>query len=191
MVKFLKWTGGIIVVLGLFMYFFGFSYLKEQTKKNSPQQTVELNESIDGSSSIKITVEYSRPFKKERDIFGGLVPFGKVWRTGANENTIFTTDKDLMIGDNKLPVGKYSLWTIPNKDTWSVIWNKKQYSWGVTVPSGDASREPEMDALEITVPTETQMPNLQQFTISMQKDSNTVNLNLAWDATKVVVPMKL
>ena len=190
MVKFLKWTGGIIVVLGLFMYFFGFSYLKEQTKKNSPQQTVELNESIDGSSSIKITVEYSRPFKKERDIFGGLVPFGKVWRTGANENTIFTTDKDLMIGDNKLPVGKYSLWTIPNKDTWSVIWNKKQYSWGVTVPSGDASREPEMDALEIKVPIETQTPNLEQFTISMQKDSNTMNLFLAWDATKVVVPMK-
>ena len=96
-----------------------------------------------------------------------------------------------MIGDNKLPAGKYSLWTIPNKDTWSVIWNKKQYSWGIKATSGEASREPDADALEIKVPVETQTPNLEQFTISVQKDSNTVNLILAWDATKVVVPMKL
>ena len=112
MIKFLKWTIGTIVVLGLLFYFVGIPYIKTQTKKKSPEQTVLFGDSINGKS-VKLTVTYCKPYKKGRAIFGGLVPFGKVWRTGANENTVFTTDKDLTIGRKKLPAGEYSLWTIP------------------------------------------------------------------------------
>ena len=189
MIKFLKWAVGILVVLGLLITFVVFPYIKSNTKKNSPEQTVELAETINGST-VKFSVVYSRPFKKGREIFGGLVPFGKVWRTGANENTVFVTDKDLTIGGNKLPAGKYSLWTIPEKDKWTIIWNKDQYMWGIK-GGGVASREPAADALQVVVPVETQTPSLEQFNISLAKNANVVNMTLAWDTTKVTVPMGL
>ncbi|MBX9734192.1 MAG: DUF2911 domain-containing protein [Chitinophagaceae bacterium] len=126
--------------------------------------------------------------KKGRVIFGGLVPFGKVWRTGANENTVFTTDKDLTINGKKLPAGEYSLWTIPGKDKWTVIWNKKQYAWGVKIGEV-ASREAEHDAIQVEVPVQTQAPGLEQFKIAFEKNDKSINLILAWDTTKVTVPM--
>lgn len=187
MIKFLKWTIGTIVVLGLLFYFVGIPYIKTQTKKKSPQQTVTFNENINGSL-IKISVAYSKPYKKGRVIFGGLVPFGKVWRTGANENTIFKTDKDLIIGGKKLPAGEYSLWPIPEKDKWTVIWNKKQYAWGIKF-DGLASREPEKDAIQVEAAVETQSPSLEQFNIAFEKNGNTVNLILAWDQTKINIPI--
>lgn len=189
MLKFLKWTVGIIVVLGLLFYFVGIPYIKTQTKKKSPQETVLFGDSINGKN-IKLTVTYCKPYKKDRVIFGGLVPFDKVWRTGANENTVFTTNKEVTIDGKKLPVGEYSLWTIPGKDKWTVIWNKKQYPWGIKI-NGVASREAEHDAIQVEVPVETQSPSLEQFKIAFEKNGNIINLILAWDTTKITVPISL
>lgn len=78
----------------------------------------------------EIAVYYSRPAVKGRMIWGGLVPYGKVWRTGANEATVFETSKDLTLGGQKLPAGKYSLFTIPGEKEWTIILNSVHDQWG-------------------------------------------------------------
>src|SRR3569833_2786019 len=73
----------------------------------------------------KITVQYSRPFAKGRKIMGGLVPFGQVWRTGANSATSFVTDTDLVVGGTNVPAGKYTIYTLPGEMAWKLIINKE------------------------------------------------------------------
>jgi|SRR6185437_654086 len=184
MKKFLKWT--LIVVASLVVLLvIAFSYLNYQNRKKSPPGTATYDK-----NGTKITVEYSRPSKRGRVIFGELVPFGKVWRTGANEATTFETNKDLMIGGKALPAGKYTLWSIPEKDKWTVIWNGKQYSWGVKGPfDPSASREPEADVLQIQVAPQESNDVVEQFTISFD-EANGLALVIAWDKTKVAVPLQ-
>jgi hypothetical protein len=182
MKKFLKWTGIVIAVLFVIL-FCAAKYLGYQTKKASPEATVEYKK--DGK---EISVFYCRPSKKGREIFGGLVPYGQVWRTGANEATTFTSKKDLQIGGQTLPAGKYSLFTIPGADQWTVIWNKKEYGWGIKW-GGETQREPEADALQVKVPVQTVYAPVELFTISFE-EGDSLNFVLAWDKTKVVVPIK-
>lgn len=179
--KFLKWAA-IIVGSVAILLFAAFKFMQSNTKKASPETTIAY---IDGGKDISVT--YSRPSKKGREIFGGLVPYGDVWRTGANEATTFTTKTELIIDGKLLPAGEYSLWTIPNADKWTVIFNGKQYSWGVTFGS-EASREPESDVLQLEVPVETLPGVMEQFTISF--NDSIPAMELAWDKTKVSVPIK-
>ena len=181
MKKALKWIGIVVgvLVVGLFV---AFKVIQHNTKKASPEATAEYK-----SNGTEVSVFYNRPSKRGRAIFGGLVPYGQVWRTGANEATTFTTNKDLTVGGKTLPAGKYTLWTIPQKDAWTVIFNGKQYMWGVGSDS-KASREAEHDVLQVQVPAEVQHPPLEQFLISF--DATTPALVLAWDQTKVSVPLK-
>lgn len=181
MKKILKWTGIVVGVLAVVL-FGAYKYLQANTKKASPEATAEYKK--DGT---EISVFYCRPSKKGRVIFGGLEPYGKVWRTGANEATTFTTNKDLNIGGKTLPAGKYTLWTIPNKEKWTIIFNSKMYGWGVSF-GGVASREASADVLQVDVPVEA-LPSVQeQFLISF--DEAVPAMVLAWDMTKVSVPLK-
>jgi hypothetical protein len=181
MKKALKWTAIVVgvLVVGLFV---AFKVLQYNTKQASPEATAEYT-----ANGTEVSVFYNRPSKRGREIFGQLVPYGQVWRTGANEATTFTTNRDLTIGGKPLPAGKYTLWTIPGKDTWTVIFNRKQYSWGVDWDS-KATREAAHDALQVQVPAETQNPPLEQFLISFEAAAPA--LVLAWDRTKVTVPMQ-
>ena len=97
----------------------------DKSKRESPPATVTQKV---GDATIKIN--YSQPSMKGRKIFGGLVPYGKVWRTGANEATTFETTEDLIINGKKLPAGKYALFTIPGEDEWVVIFNSVHDQWG-------------------------------------------------------------
>jgi hypothetical protein len=182
MKKFFKWTaiivGSLIVIL-----FAAASFLNYQTKKASPEATVETKK--DGK---EISVFYCRPSKKGREIFGGLVPYDKIWRTGANEATTFTSNKDLLINGQTLPAGKYTLVTIPGKEEWTVIWNSKQYSWGIKF-SGEPISEREFDVLQVKVPVQNLNEAVEMFTISFEGE-NSLDLAFAWDKTKVVVPIK-
>lgn len=154
-----------------------------QKPKTSPAATANYNK--DG---LKIEVNYSRPYKKGREIFGGLVPYDQVWRTGANEAATFETNKDLMVGGKTLPAGKYTLWTIPHEKTWEVIFNKNMYPWGVN-REGVANREAGADAVSITVPVEV-LPELEeQFTIDVREDKVPM-LVMSWDYMQVAVPLK-
>src|SRR5437588_10956715 len=78
-----------------------------------------------------ITVDYSSPRAKGRKIFGGLVPYGEVWRTGADEATTFVTTADLMVGGTHVPAGNYTIFTVPNQNKWTLIINKKTGEWGI------------------------------------------------------------
>ncbi|MBS1546888.1 MAG: DUF2911 domain-containing protein [Bacteroidetes bacterium] len=154
-----------------------------QRPRSSPPGTATYNK--DG---LKIEVNYSRPYKKGREIFGELVPYGRVWRTGANEATTFSTNQALNIAGKTLPAGKYTLWTIPNADNWQVIFNKRMYPWGINM-EGEASRDPADDALEVTAPVEQTSKVVEQFTINVV-DSAVPTLEFVWDRTQVSVPLK-
>lgn len=182
MKKVLVLTG--ILILAVVAAFF---VLRLSTKSHSPETTAGYNK-----NGLSISVVYNRPYKKGRQIFGGLVPYGKTWRTGANEPTVFEVNKDLMIGDKKLPKGKYSLWTVPNEQSWSVVFNSTIPGWGIDVMNkGAAAREPETDVVIIDVPVMTTEKEFEQFTISIDEADDMLELVLAWDKTLVAVPLAI
>lgn len=183
--NFLKWTiiTLSVIALGLFLY----TYFVEDifSPRKSPKDTVkfELNDT-------KLEVFYNRPYKKGRDIFGALVPYNEVWRTGANDATTFTTNKDLMIEGIHMPKGKYTLWTIPNDTAWSVIFNTKQYPWGVD-ETMQPMREPQFDLMEIEVPVQKLEKLVEQFTIAFDNTTDELKLTMAWDYTKIEVSLQV
>ena len=181
MKKFLLVLGIILVlILGGLTY-----YMKVHTKKASPLERTTLED-----GDLKIAVSYCRPYKKGRVIFGGLEPYGEVWRTGANEATIFETTKDLIFGEQTLKAGKYSLWTIPGEQTWTIIFNSETGQWGVDF-NGLANRDPAKDALTIDVPSVLQNKEFEQFTISIEKSSEEMEMILMWDKTLVSAPFMM
>src|SRR4051812_24155040 len=106
----------VIILLGSVVLYFK----RKQTKSFSPEETISYSQ--DG---LQVNVFYNRPYKKGRPIFGGLVPYGKVWRTGANEATTFETNKALNFEGKVLQPGKYTLWTLPTENTWTIIFNSE------------------------------------------------------------------
>ena len=97
----------------------------DKTKRPSPPVTTELK-----AGTANIMISYSAPSVKGREVWGKLVPYGQVWRTGANEATVFETDQDIKVEGQTLPKGKYALFSIPNKDEWVIIFNKNAGQWG-------------------------------------------------------------
>lgn len=117
----------ILAVLPLFILFISFAACAQDggNKRPSPADSTQFKA---GTANIKI--KYSAPSVKGRVIWGNLVPYGEVWRTGANEATVFETDQDLKIEGKSLPKGRYALFTIPGKDEWVIIFNKTADQWG-------------------------------------------------------------
>lgn len=176
---FLKIAGAIIVV-GIVLALI----LRYTTKAHSPEDTVTYVK-----EDLKLEVFYNRPFKKEREIFGKLVPYNEVWRTGANEATTFETSKDILVDGSLLKAGKYTLWTIPMENSWKVIFNSKMYPWGINLEE-KAYRDQEFDALVLERPVNKLESNLEQFTILFEESGDFVHLILAWDDTSVSLPIK-
>ena len=170
-----------ILALGLFLY----SVFVENifAPRLSPKDSAEIT-----LNDLKLKVEYNRPSKRERDVFGALVPFDKVWRTGANEATTFQTNKDLMIDGMVLKKGKYTIWTVPMKDSWKVMFNSKQYDWGVNEKM-EPMWDPNYDALEIEVKSEHIDETVEQFTIAFDHKTGNLKLTMAWDSTFIEVPL--
>lgn len=179
--KFLIFAG--VVVTMLILLYFAFSYYNlKNTKQFSPEEFVSFQQ--DG---LVVTVFYNRPYKKGRQIFGGLVPYGKVWRTGANEATTFETTQDLMFESKVLRKGKYSLWTIPGEETWTIIFNSEFGQWGVNA-SGEANRDPSRDVLTVSVRPVQPDVEFEQFTIAFEQVGEDAEMVLIWDKTLVSVP---
>src|SRR6056297_3408832 len=183
--KLLKRLLIFIVVIGGLFYFFGLPYLQKQTKKHSPEKTTSYV--LRGTA---LEVHYSSPSKKGRTIFGELVPYGKVWRTGANEPTTFTNSETIKIIDKELEPGTYSLWTIPNKNSWQIIFNQEVPDWGVTLSSGGqkTTRDPDEDALQVEVPVRELTTPVENFTIAFEEDTQ-LYLHLSWDMVKIRIPI--
>ena len=128
-----------------------------------------------------ITVDYSSPRAKGRKIFGGLVPYGEVWRAGANEATTFVTTADLMVGGTHVPAGKYTIFAIPNKDKWTLVISKKTGEWGIPYPGAweDLSR---IDMKASTLPS-----TVENFTIAFDKTGSGCTLRMDWETTRASV----
>ncbi|MBT8255409.1 MAG: DUF2911 domain-containing protein [Bacteroidia bacterium] len=183
--KFILWIVGVIVALGLIFFLVVGPILKKNTKKHSPEQQITYTQ-----GDLVIDLFYSSPGKKGRAIFGELVPYGEVWRTGANEATTFTTNKDLLIDGKTLEAGTYTLWTIPREDSWSVIFNRKMYSWGVRWQDSKAMREAEHDALVVDATVSESISVQEDFSINVIEGENgTMVLLFSWD--QVVVPLQM
>jgi hypothetical protein len=143
---------------------------QDKSKRPSPPGTAEVT-----LKNKEITIDYSRPSLKGRKVGQELAPYGKVWRTGANEATALNTAIDLNIGGAKVPAGKYTLYTLPSEGTWKLIINKQTGQWGTQYDeSQDLAR---VDMKKTALPQ-----SVEQFTISFdKKDENTANLNLDWE----------
>ena len=181
MKKFLIVSGIFFLIALAALAYIRFFY----TKSFSPEAQAEYN-----AKDVQILIFYNRPFKKGREIFGGLVPYDKVWRTGANEATIFETNKNLVIKGKPLKAGEYSLWTIPGEQTWKVIFNSEVGQWGVDF-NGEANRKVENDVLSVEVPALSHDKVFEQFTISIEQVGDDIELILLWDKSVVVVPMSI
>jgi len=175
----------IIVIAGIAVAVIAVSMvgLRMYTKSFSPQDAANYT-----NDNIEVSVRYGRPFKKERVIFNGLVPYDEVWRTGANEPTVFKTNVDLKIGEEVLPSGEYALFTIPGQETWKIIFNRTIPSWGVDF-SGEASNDPTTQQLAVEVAPINTKNMFEQFTIAFEEMHDEVDMVLMWDQTLVVVPM--
>lgn len=158
--------------------------LRIYTKQFSPQDVAQFE-----NEQVEIDVTYSRPYKKDRDIFGGMIPYGKIWRTGANEATTFSTSAAIDIKGEILPTGTYSLFTIPEEEMWTIIFNSEIGQWGISPFTGKANRAKENDVLSVDVMS-VESPNVfEQFTISFEKMGEEIEMILMWDQTLVVVPI--
>jgi hypothetical protein len=180
--KVIKWfllISGAVLVLG----FLALQGVKLWTKRASPETVHSY-----AGPGLKITITYCAPFKNGRTIFGGLVPYGATWRTGANEPSTFTTDRDLDVAGKPLRAGTYTLWTVPHEQDWDVVFNRKMYTWGIQA-EGEASRDPAEDALVVNVPVQALTDTVEQFRIRMVK-TDVLYLEMAWDRTQVAVPIQ-
>lgn len=128
-----------------------------------------------------ITTDYSSPRMKGRKIFGGLVPYGEVWRTGANSATTFVTTAAVEIGGKTVPAGSYTIFTVPGQDKWTLIVNKKTGEWGIPYKyESDELARIDMKASKVPSPVE-------NFTISYQKSGSGCVLQMEWETTQASV----
>ena len=131
-----------------------------------------------------LAVDYGRPFKRGRQVFGGIVPWGEVWRTGANAATGFATTRDLEIGGVAVPAGRYTLWTLPAERGWKLIVNRQTGQWGTEY---DAAQ----DLVRIDLPTRPLSAPVEEFTIRLEPAASGGILRLQWDDTEAFVPISV
>ena len=131
---------------------------------------------------VKIT--YGRPHKRGRAIFGDLIPYGEVWRTGANEATEITLTQAIKIGGNALKAGTYTLFTIPKEDSWTLVFNSELGQWGAY------NYNDKFDVLRFEVPVTTSEVVYEPFTITFEQKANSAELVMMWDRTKVSIPIE-
>ncbi len=146
----------------------------------SPRDTAHFE-----AEGRRVYVDYGRPSMRGRRIMGGLVPFGRVWRTGANAATTLVTEADLTIGTARVPRGTYTLYTIPTATGWTLIVNRQTGQWGTQY-------DPSRDLVRIPMQSTTLRQPVEQFTISLRRARAGANtLELAWENTLASVPFRV
>jgi Protein of unknown function (DUF2911) len=152
---------------------------QDKSKRPSPHDTAEVT-----LQNKKVTIDYGRPFLKGRKVGQDLAPYGKVWRTGADEATALNTEIDLNIGGLTLPAGKYTIYTLPSEGTWKLILNKQTGQWGTKYDESQDLGRVDMRKSALPAPVE-------QFTISFDRtNEGTADLNLDWGNMRVSVVVK-
>jgi hypothetical protein len=134
-------------------------------------------------AGASLTVRYSRPSTRGRVIFGNVVPWNQVWRTGANQATVLETSLDLRMAGTTVPAGKYSLWTIPSPTGWKLILNKNTGQWGTAYDT-------QYDLARLDMRTEALQQPVEQFTIAIEPEGKGGVVRLEWDKTRAWVPFE-
>lgn len=164
---------------------FAFACTKEQPEEPDPvrrKSPTAITSLKHDSTYIKIV--YGQPYKNGRVIFGELEPYGEVWRTGANEATELTTTKPIWIKGNKLKEGTYAVFSIPQPENWTIIFNSVLGQWGAF--EYDSSQ----DILRVDVPATKTTETTEVFTIRFEEVTNdSTNLVIQWDQTDVRIPV--
>src|SRR6266849_7853418 len=168
---------GSVICLGL--AFGALLVARQQDKGKRPSPPASASCDLGGGKTI--TVDYSSPRAKGRKIFGGLVPYGEVWRAGANEATTFVTTSDLMIAGSHVPAGSYTIFAIPNKDKWTLVISKKTGEWGTAYPGA-----PE-DLARVDMKASALPSAVENFTIAFDKSGSGCTLRMDWEATRASV----
>lgn len=166
--------------VGIFAMVFSFQVQAQDAPAPSPLGKVHQRV---GLTDIELT--YSRPGVKDRTIFAadGLVPYGEVWRTGANARTTISFSTDVMVDGNKVPTGDYSIFTIPGKEEWTVIFNK-------VTDKGVGSYDKANDALRVTVEAQEYPVTVETLTMGFGNITDTsTDMYLIWEDTMIMVPI--
>src|SRR6266446_10036768 len=170
-------TTGSFVLVAVAVAAIAIHAQQDKSKRPSPPATAKC----DLPAGKSITVDYSSPRAKGRKIFGDVVPYGEPWRTGANEATTFVTTADLMVGGQHVPAGKYTIFTIPNKDKWTLIISKKTGEWGIPYPGADS----DLVRADMKV---SKLPSMaENFTIGFDKAAGGCTLRMDWETTRASV----
>ncbi|MTI30326.1 DUF2911 domain-containing protein [Xanthovirga aplysinae] len=169
------------IIFGVLIILNSNSYGQEALKPRPSPLSVTTMKFED--TYVKIT--YSRPHKRGRETFGSeLAPFGEVWRTGANEATEITLTGDIKLNGHKIKAGTYSIFTIPQKEKWTVIINKGLGQWGTY------DYDKSLDLVRFEVPVEMTEIIFEPFTISFEEKNKDNVLSMQWDKTKVSIPLE-
>jgi hypothetical protein len=163
-------------VQGLDFDALGKSFASRSLGTLSPPDSVRA--SVGGAA---LAVRYSRPSTRGRVIFGNVVPWNQVWRTGANQATILETSADLTVAGTKVPAGKYSLWTIPSQSGWKLIVNKNTGQWGTDYDA-------QYDLARLDMKVEPLPQPVEQFTIAIEPKGKRGVLKLEWEKTRASIP---
>jgi hypothetical protein len=167
----------IVFLTSLLLTFTVLAACQDKSKRPSPPAQAQCKLS-DGKT---ITVDYSSPRAKGRKIFGGLVPYGQVWRSGANEATTFVTDANLTVGGKYVPAGNYTIFTIPTADKWTLIINKKTGEWGTPYKyEGD-------ELARVDMKVSATPSAVENFTIALASMGGSCNLSMSWENTQASV----
>lgn len=152
-------------------------------RRKSPIAIAKVNHQ---PSDTYIKIVYGQPYKRERDIFDGLVPYDKVWRTGANEATELTTTKSIIFGGKRLNPGTYTLFSIPRKNNnWTIILNKELGQWGAFDYNKSA------DVMRVEAQARNKETVTEAFTIEFSEiENDSTNIIMKWDKTSVKIPIE-
>ena len=168
----------LLIVIGYFAYLL-----------LNPVSPVKISKYNHNEKDIA-SITYSSPSKKDRLIFGSkdegaLVPFDEYWRTGANKHTFIENNVSLFFNNKELKAGKYSIYTIPSKDSWDIYFNKEVNFFGINRPPVES------DVFSVNVLTSVLFNSVEDFTIEFSADSLSNYIDFSWDKTKLSVPFLL
>jgi hypothetical protein len=156
--------------------------LLAQDKSSRPSPPAKAECKLAGGKGI--TIDYSSPRAKGRKIFGGLVPYGQIWRAGANESTTFVVGSDVTVGGKAVPAGSYTIFTIPAEDKWTLVISKKTGEWGTAYPG------PENDLARIDMKVKKLSAPVENFTIAFDQAGAGCTLKMEWETTEASVDIK-
>jgi hypothetical protein len=181
MKKYILWGIGLLVLLMVIWFVYGIL----TTKKHSPAGVAEINK-----DDVHIVLNYCRPYKKGRLIFGSpedeaLVPFGQYWRTGANEATEIEFNREVLFNEEKIPAGRYRLYTIPGEDEWIIALNSELGKWGYY------EADPLKDVIRTRILPLKSGSTTEQLTIELaDQNDQLIHLVIRWDDTEIRVPIR-